>query len=534
MDNSLRILILEDNDLDKKILSLYLERSEINYDLRIVDTEKDFRKGLLDFHPDIVLADYMLPNFNGLEALEIHKSICPDIPFIFVTGQLSEETAIDCLRHGAWDYILKNRIKRLPIAIKSAVKLRHEIREKEKNEIEIRNSELRFRNMIENISDGILIIENDRVTYFNENARNFLELDNTDPTDVNIKHYIPIEKYQKIEAFFRAGEPDTNLFVEFEKHYPSETDFEHCLLVKLSAGISQGHDKNLYFTISDITQKRLQQREESLKFRFTQRISNAQSPEELFEITALTLEEYLQVKNFFIAILQSDTDVISTIYLKDERDMPSQFPAGNTITSKVIKTQELIFLKDADISNLIMEENTKLVGIRSLVWMGVPFQTTRYKGAVVIQDYENENLISKNDIGLIRFITEEIGRQIERKYTFEEIKLSEEKFNRITNSANDAIILMDHMGNVSFWNRAAANLFQYTEDEIIGKNLHDFLAPKKYHQEHKAGFLKFLSTGEGPYIGKTVILDAYKKDGSVVHVELSLSSLKMHGNWNAV
>ena len=122
----------------------------------------------------------------------------------------------------------------------------------------------------------------------------------------------------------------------------------------------------------------------------------------------------------------------------------------------------------------------------------------------------------------------------EKKKILEELKNNEEKFRTISESANDAIIMMDSEGNVSYWNRAAEKMFGYKNDEVIGKNIHELLAPPRFHDAHKQAFKKFKETGKGAAIGKTIELSALHKDGTEFPVELSLSSIKLNDKWNAI
>ncbi len=115
-----------------------------------------------------------------------------------------------------------------------------------------------------------------------------------------------------------------------------------------------------------------------------------------------------------------------------------------------------------------------------------------------------------------------------------ELRESEEKFRSITTSAQDAILMIDDKGNISYWNRAAEKIFGYSAEEVIGHNLHDLIAPKRFLKAHKMGFKDFIESGEGAAIGKTVELAALKKDGTEFPVELSLSAVKRNSVWNAI
>ncbi|MDH3354056.1 MAG: PAS domain S-box protein, partial [Chromatiales bacterium] len=111
---------------------------------------------------------------------------------------------------------------------------------------------------------------------------------------------------------------------------------------------------------------------------------------------------------------------------------------------------------------------------------------------------------------------------------------SEEKFRGISDSAQDAITLLNPQGNICYWNRAAEKIFGYANDEIIGKNFHQLLVPEHYQKDHKSGWEQFLKTGKGAVVGKTIELAALRKGGHEFPVELSVSAIKLQDEWRAV
>jgi len=115
-----------------------------------------------------------------------------------------------------------------------------------------------------------------------------------------------------------------------------------------------------------------------------------------------------------------------------------------------------------------------------------------------------------------------------------ERKQKEEELRGITASAQDAILMMDSDGKISYWNQAAEKIFGYSEQEAIGQTLHNLLAPQRFHDAHHKGFSHFKESGEGPAIGKTLELAAMRKDGTEFPIELSLSAIKRNGLWNAI
>ncbi len=114
------------------------------------------------------------------------------------------------------------------------------------------------------------------------------------------------------------------------------------------------------------------------------------------------------------------------------------------------------------------------------------------------------------------------------------LRESEETFRGITSSAQDAILMINDEGTLYYWNKAAEKVFGWTSEEVMGKNLHQYIAPIRYHEAHFKAFDIFKKTGNGGAIGKTLELSALRKDGTEFPVELSLAAMQLKGKWNAV
>jgi len=151
----LRILVLEDVPADAELAIRELHRSGIEAEWTRVESEADFRSELARFDPDVVLADYSLPSWDGMAALAVVRSERPELPFIVFTGSLDEETAAACIKAGADDYVLKESLARLPHAVRSArdAWTTRVARRQAEEELRLRNSAL------EAAADGIVITD---------------------------------------------------------------------------------------------------------------------------------------------------------------------------------------------------------------------------------------------------------------------------------------------------------------------------------------------------------------------------------------
>lgn len=127
INKELRVLMLEDSEEDAELIRYALQAAIPRLEFKRVDSRDEFERELRDFSPEVILSDYLVPGFGGRSALEIVRVSNPDLPFIFISGALGEELAVELLRIGATDYILKDRMSRLPAAISRSLE---EVREK--------------------------------------------------------------------------------------------------------------------------------------------------------------------------------------------------------------------------------------------------------------------------------------------------------------------------------------------------------------------------------------------------------------------
>ena len=144
MAGILKILFVEDVISDAELIWREIEKGKIEYSRILVDNQSDYENALKESCPDIIISDFSLPQFDGMSALALRNVICPLIPFILVTGSINEEVAVECMKSGADDYILKDNLSRLGPAIVNSINKLNLTRDKKAAEEELLKSEQRL------------------------------------------------------------------------------------------------------------------------------------------------------------------------------------------------------------------------------------------------------------------------------------------------------------------------------------------------------------------------------------------------------
>jgi two-component sensor histidine kinase/DNA-binding response OmpR family regulator len=144
MPEPIKILIIEDVSSDAEIAERIIRMTGIDFISTRVESRAAFLASLSEFKPDLILTDYRLPHFDGMTALKLANELVPGVPVIIITGAMNEETAVECMKAGATDYVIKEHIDSLGSAVKGALYIKRLRSEKEKDEKLLRENEARF------------------------------------------------------------------------------------------------------------------------------------------------------------------------------------------------------------------------------------------------------------------------------------------------------------------------------------------------------------------------------------------------------
>ena len=459
MIEEIRVLILDDLPSDADIAKRELKAVIKNPEFKVVDTEKDYVQALKTFKPQVIISDYTLPSFDGLSALNYKNDISPFIPFVLMTGSINEETAVEVMKTGADDYVIKEHVKRLGPAVLGAIKKKKVEQAKNQSQIALLNSELQNRSITETAADAMISI-NDQgmISSWNKAAEKIFgysyseilnkKLTSIMPSKHKLGHASGLERLRKGGAEKLIGST-----LEITAVRKNGEEFP----IELSLSSWTINDKK-HFTgiIRDITERKKA------------------------EI------ELVQEKDIFNLFLEH-----SPIYLffKDENIRSLRLSKnyeqllGKPINELIGKNMNELF--PSALAKTMLADDIQILKEGKQITVNEEFNNRHYETIKFpIQIKENVNYLA----GFTTDITE-------RKRADEELKDSEEKLSSLVNNSPNVIMRIDLNGAITYINYYYSN--QKPED-LIGKTVYD-LIPSAFRETAHNVIDRVLETGNTHY-----------------------------------
>lgn len=426
---ALRILYAEDSPDDAEIVKREIRMSFPEVTFKVVDTREAFIYALQAFQADLVLSDYSMPSFSGLEALKISLELQPELPVLIVTGSINEETAVECLKAGASDYVLKESLKRLGQSIQQALKQR-ELKAQRMHALKLQQeSEERFRRLADNAQDMIYRFEfvpRRKCTYMS-------------PASLKITGYAPEEYYADPDLVFKYVHPDDRELLE--RMLLDDASVRQSLILryfrkdgqqiwKEQRNIPIFNDDGQLVALEGIARDVTLQKQAEEKLLLSDRIFNytvdmfcVAGFDGFFKVLNPAWErtlgwsrEELMDKPFLEFVYPEDRD--------DTREIGDKMSAGE----KVVRFDNRYLCKDGS--------------LKWLSWSAHPVL------------HEQIMIASCRDV-------------TELKQTLEALRESEEKYRSFVENSLDAILLTNPNGEILSANPAACTLFEMSEAEIV-------------------------------------------------------------------
>jgi two-component system cell cycle sensor histidine kinase/response regulator CckA len=444
VDKKLRILILEDVSADAEMMERKLHKGGIQFSSKRVGTKKAFLEELKEFEPDLILGDYKLPSFDGLSALGIVQEKCPDVPFIFISGTIGEELAIETLKSGATDYVLKDRLSRLVPAVTRALREVEERTKRKQADEALRRSEERFRLLAESSLTGIYLFQEGHFLYVNKALASIFgytveelvgrlgPLDLTHPDDraavrENVRRRLSGE-VETIRSDFRGLRKDgTVIFVEVH-----------------GTRIEYGGKVGIIGTLVDITERK--RAEEALR------------------------ESEERIKSIFRAA-PIGIGVVTNRVLMDVNSRIGEM-TGYSLKELVSSSARVLYPTQDDFDYVGAEK------YRQIAEKGAGSVETRWmkKDGTIIDVLLSSTPIDPSDLS--RGVTFTALDITEPKKVEEALKESEKKYRRVVENATEIIYTTDINGNFKYANPTALRVVGYSLEELRRFNYLDLVVPE--------------------------------------------------------
>jgi DNA-binding NtrC family response regulator len=174
MSPALQVLFIEDSEDDVKLLLRELRKASFDPSYRRVETAEDLRSALAAQTWDLILSDFSMPRFDGLAAFELCGEMGTDAPFLLVSGRVGEERAVEAMRKGVKDYIVKDNLRRFIPAVRREIAELELRRESVKTQRALAESEDKYKHLVEGSIQGILIVQRGKIVYCNPSVARML------------------------------------------------------------------------------------------------------------------------------------------------------------------------------------------------------------------------------------------------------------------------------------------------------------------------------------------------------------------------
>ena len=499
----LDILILEDSLPDKELIIEQL--TDAGYELNVThsDNEQTFIEALSKRRYDIIVSDFKLPGFDAFGALEICRERCPEVPFICVSGSIGEEKAIELLKKGAVDYVLKDRPERLPHAIRRALE---EVKEKEARvqaERELLESEARFRQVAETAQEWIWEVNKEGLYIY------------ASPMVETLLGYTPGEVVSKkyFYDFFVPEEKEKLKNIAFEifskkevfMHFENATLHKNGQLVILSTSGSPVFDDNGNFkgyrgVNEDITQRKAAETEQQRLLRQVERDRMA-----LLSILEDQRQAEIQIRKLSEAVEQSPASVIITNTDGIIEYANPRFTETTGYTPEETIGRALQILHSGEHKQEFYADLWKTISSGS-VWKGELLNKKKsgelYWESALISPIKNENSEILNYLAIKEDITE--------------LKQAEANFRHSLDQSPLGIRIVDLGGITIYANQAFLDIYDFSSlDEYINTPAIERYTEDSYQEHLKRKKIRI----EGGNVS-TYEISIRRKNGKIRHVKV--------------
>ena len=530
-DSSLRILHLEDDGDYRQLVRELLAGEGWQAEVIGVSNRQEFEQALLGPRFDVILGDFSLPDYTGLRALEFARRHAPDVPFLLVSGTIGESAAVESLRAGATDYILKQWPEKLLPAIRRAV---DEAREKDRRlqaEAELARKEHYFQALTGNSLDIVSLVDcSGRFLYTNQAVQRTLGLSPEALNGTLFQERVHPEDLPRVRQAFKFGlaNADQTLVLEFRfRHHDGSW-------VPLEVvGQNRLRDPQIEAVVLNLRdaseRKRLQRRHHAL-YNLGRSLSSVSAPHEAAEIIREVADELFPWDVFTLDLQSDDSNLTRPILNVDTisgQRVRVETPGGVHSTSELarriaVNGAELIRVEDLS-AMLPGAQPFGDVNRPSATLMFAPIRNRqKVIGILSVQSY-TPGTYNDGDLESLQVLADHCGGALERIAAEHAQRENEQRFREIFSNSPDAIFVEDLAGNVLDVNPAGCQLHSLSHERLLGRNVAD-LVPAERRREAVADFQRLADGSLVRVEGESIAAD-----GRLTPVEIRAARIAFKG-----
>ncbi|HQT91436.1 MAG TPA: PAS domain S-box protein, partial [Candidatus Kryptobacter bacterium] len=494
--NALEILHLEDNPSDAELIHELLKDAGIKCRVEVVKSRKEYSNALKDRKFDLILSDFTLPSFSGAESLTIARGRVPETPFVFVSGTIGEDSAIQALLDGATDYVLKTKLTRLVPAVNRAIeeadkkrKLRLAEKMREMALEDLRNLERRYRGLLESAPDAVLITAgNEQITFVNKKTEELFGYEPAELIGKSVSLLVPKQFRRMHENHMRQynSQPHKRAMGSGLELFACRKDGSEFPADIMLAPLANDNEVAVLVMIRDLTETNRAQKalmESEQRFRTVYEASplgivNIDKEGRFLACNPAAIELFGYSEEELLA--KSFNDVTHP----DDRQIGISTLSGLSSGKRSIARLEKRYIR----------KDSKVI-LASLTTSAVRDEQDQFHHAVSI----------------IEDITE-------RRAAEEALRDSEEQYRGLVDGVRDAIFSLSPDGIIRSLNPAFESITGWNRDEWIGRSIIELLHPDD--REKAVSALRRMSDGESAGV---VEYRSARQSGGYVTVELNVA-----------
>ena len=555
MKSPLRILLLEDDPSDAELIQALLEADHCISDFTRVETRAEFLTALETNEIDLILADYKLPSFDGISALKLAQSARPDLPFIFVSGTLGEEVAIEALKLGATDYVLKTRLARLVPSVHRALREAEERAELKKAEEALRasdaflaavaderdhalsklyeavsRSEMKLRDVIETIPTfAWTALPDGSVEFVNRHGREYAGLSAEDSPGPGWQAAVhPDDLRHHADNWLASLSTGTPFNSELRYRRAADGQYRWFLSRAVPLRDEQGKIVQWYGISTDIDDRKHAETFLAGEKRVLQMVARNESLAQILECLCRLAEDNAPDVLASVLLIEDGRLIhggapsLPRAYIEAIDGVAIGPAVGSCGTAAYFAKQIIV----SDIATDPLWANYRDAALPHSLracW-STPIMSSEGKVIGTFAMYYREaRRPSQADQEIIEQITHLAGVAIQSKLAAEALRASEARFRTFVDHATDAFMLHSEDGTVVDANRQACESLGYSRDELIGMRPTDF--------DPDVNAAQVQSLNERLNAGEIVTFESRhrRKDGTVFPIEFRARAFRQGG-----